>query len=204
MTVRRNATIDAGWFEALYTAAPDPWRFRDSPYERAKYDRTLSALPRERYRSGIEVGCAIGVLTVRLAERCEALLAIDAASTAVAAAAEATRDLAHVRIETRVLPGEAPRGSFDLIVLSEVLYYFDEGDLARMAAWTAEALAPGGDVVLVHWTGETDYPLSGDAASDGFIAALRDAVIVTRGERHQHYRLDVLRRVDAAGDVRAP
>ena len=43
------------------------------------------------------------------------------------------------------------------------------GVLTRMLAGRVGAsLAPGGEVLLVHWTGETDYPLSGDEAATRF------------------------------------
>ena len=37
-----------------------------------------------------------------------------------------------MRVEQRVVPGEWPMGSFDLIVFSEILYYFDDADLNQM------------------------------------------------------------------------
>ena len=62
------------------------------------------------------------------------------------------------------MPAQWPEGSFDLILLSEVVYFLDGDDVEHLAARVRGCLRPGGDVVLVHWTGETDYPLSGDAA----------------------------------------
>jgi len=38
-----------------------------------------------------------------------------------------------VRVEQRQLPGQWPAGDFDLIVLSELLYYFGDRGLARLA-----------------------------------------------------------------------
>ena len=80
---RRTETIPPEWFDALYGADPDPWRFRTSAYERAKYDATLKALGERTYRRGLEVGCAIGVLTRDLAQHCEWLLAVDASGVAL-------------------------------------------------------------------------------------------------------------------------
>ncbi len=72
-----TASLPANYFEALYARERDPWRFETSGYERAKYDATLNALPKTCYRSGLEIGCSIGVLTERLAKRCERLIATD-------------------------------------------------------------------------------------------------------------------------------
>jgi hypothetical protein len=54
-------------------------------------------------------------------------------------------------------------------------------------------------VVLVHWAGPSKFPHTGDAAVEGFRAALGDAVAPLRADRAENYRLDVLRRADAAG-----
>ena len=57
----------------------------------------------------------------------------------------------------------------------------------------ASALRPGGDVLLVHWTGETDYPQSGDDAVTKLRAALGDRVRVLEARRTDAYRLDLWR-----------
>jgi hypothetical protein len=73
---RRQSSIPARYFDDLYAGERDPWEFETSAYEQAKYDATLAALPRPRYRRGLEIGCSIGVLTARLAGRCGSLVAI--------------------------------------------------------------------------------------------------------------------------------
>ena len=45
-----------------------------------------------------------------------------------------------------------------------------------MAERVVGSLARGGDLVLVHWTGETDYPLSGDEASEQLLEKMRPAL----------------------------
>jgi 2-polyprenyl-3-methyl-5-hydroxy-6-metoxy-1,4-benzoquinol methylase len=96
----------------------------------------------------LEVGCAIGVLSALLASRCDSLLAVDGAQTAIAEAS--LQNLLNVRFETAFLPEEFPQGAFDLIVLSEVLYYFDEIDLKRLADRCLDALDGQGEMILCH------------------------------------------------------
>ncbi len=187
-------SLPPAYFDALYARDVDPWRFAASDYERAKYAATLAALPRPRYRQALEVGCSIGVLTAQLAPRCDALLAVDVADRALAEARTRCAALPQVALRRMVVPGDWPGGRFDLILLSEVLYYLDAADLARLADRVAASLAPGGDALLVHWTGETDYPQGGDAATEAFIAALAPVTRPLRQERHPRYRLDLLRR----------
>lgn len=190
--MRRTGSIEPDYFEKLYADHGDPWRFETSAYEAAKYDHTLSRLPRARYARALEVGCANGVLTRRLAARCDDLLAVDVSDTALAAARSRCADLGQVRFEKRRQPGDAPEGPFDLVMLSEVVYYWDRDDVARAGAWLRGALGSGGDVLLVHWTGGTDYPLGGDDA----VAALAHAFgefDALAAERREEYRLDLWR-----------
>ena len=62
-------------FEGMYADRPDPWGFETSAYEQAKYDATIAALGPAATPRALEIGCSIGVLSERLAARCDALLA---------------------------------------------------------------------------------------------------------------------------------
>lgn len=194
MVVRRERSIEPEWFEALFREQGDPWAFETSAYERAKYDHTLTRLPRPRYARALEAGCANGVLTRRLADRCDALLAVDVSETALAAARARSADLPRVSFERRRLPAEWPDGPFDLVLLSEIAYYWDEADLELAAGRIRATLASGGDLLLVHWTGPTDYPASGDGAVETLRAALGDAVSELAADLRDKYRLDLWRR----------
>jgi SAM-dependent methyltransferase len=163
--VTAPVTLGADYFDAMYAAARDPWGFEDRWYERRKYALSLALLPAERYRSAFEPGCSIGVLTRILAGRCDALLSCDLAEAAVRAAAARTADLPGVRVERREIPGQWPAGRFDLIVFSEVLYYFGDRDLEQVLKNAAAALEPEGTLLAVHWRHPVaDYPRSGDDA----------------------------------------
>lgn len=179
-------------FERLYRERPDPWDLAASPYERDKYRATLDALPRARFGHALEIGCSIGVLTRLLAGRCDHLLAADFAEAALDQARRANADLPNVVLERRRMPGDWPAGRFDLILISEVLYFLDAGDVARTARAACDALEPGGAVLLVNWTGPTDTPTTGEAAAEGFIAACAGRVSPTRQSRAPLYRLDLL------------
>jgi cyclopropane fatty-acyl-phospholipid synthase-like methyltransferase len=189
-----GGTLQPGYFDAIYEANSDPWDFAASPYERAKYALTLNAMPKPRYRLALEVGCSIGVLTRELASRCDAILGIDAAATPLAEARRRCADLPNVRFERMFVPDEWPDGAFGLIVLSEVVYYLSAEDVARLATKVTRSLPKGGSVILVHWTGETNYPLSGDEAATLFIERIGSLCVVDRADRYGEFRLDVLSR----------
>ena len=151
------------YFEGLYADSSDPWSFETSEYERNKYGQTLEVLGERRFPRALEAGASIGVFTEMLADRCDDLLAVDVSERAVNAARERLAERAHVRVERRTLPEEMPDGPFDLIVASEVLYYFPREEmLAALRAFEHE-LAQGGTLLAVHWRRETrTYPLQGD------------------------------------------
>ena len=184
-------TVDPATFERMYREDADPWDFETSPYEAAKYDRTIAALGDARFRRGLELGCSIGVLTTRLADRCDELVAIDTSATAVRSARE--RVGPSVQVLQATLPGELPAGPFDLVVASEVLYYFARDELDELLDAIEAALEPGGTLLAVHWLPATrTYPLLGDEVHE--ILAARPALHGTHAERHDRYRLDVLTR----------
>jgi 2-polyprenyl-3-methyl-5-hydroxy-6-metoxy-1,4-benzoquinol methylase len=132
MTERATTSLPAGYFEQLYATSPDPWDFANSDYEAAKYAATLAALPRDRYPDALEIGCSIGVLTQLLAGRCDRLIALDAAEGALATARSRCAALPGVDLRHMAVPDDWPEGSFDLIMLSEVVYYLDRPDLTRL------------------------------------------------------------------------
>jgi 2-polyprenyl-3-methyl-5-hydroxy-6-metoxy-1,4-benzoquinol methylase len=189
---RADRTLQPGHFNAIYASDPDPWKFSSSPYEKNKYAATLAALPKARYASALEIGCSIGVLSRELAARCDAVLAVDAAPAPLAEARRRCADRPNVRFDQIFAPEQWPDAVFDLILISEVVYYMDEQDVGRLASKVARALAPTGDVMLVHWTGVTDYPLSGDHAAELFINLMAPAASIVRGDRYDLFRLDVL------------
>ncbi|WP_342152116.1 class I SAM-dependent methyltransferase [Methylorubrum sp. SB2] len=199
MNGRHAHTLPARYFVDLYASNPDPWRFTSSEYERGKYAATLQALPQARYARALEVGCSIGVFTRELGARCADLVALDIAPSAIEAARARCADRPQIDFVVGAVPEVWPEGHFDLIVLSEVLYFLDRDDLARLVAKVGRSLMPGGDCVLVHWTGETDYPLSGDEAVEGFVSLASSICRPLAQRRTEQYRLDVLRSGHEAG-----
>lgn len=186
---RRVHSLEDTYFDSLYGQDADPWRFATSPYEAEKYATTLNALPERHFPEALEVGCSIGIFSRALAARCGHLLALDVAEAALEQARQ-NCPLPNVTFLRRRVPEWWPAEKFDLIVLSEVLYYLDANDVASVAAHVRASLKQDGIVALVHYLGETDYPLTGDEAAEHFIAiaGLRLGNQTCTNE----YRLDVL------------
>ncbi len=181
------------YFEGMYREAVDPWRFETSAYERRKYAITVSSLPRVSYRSAFEPGCSVGVLSQLLAPRCGRLLAADIIPVALERASRRLRGHGNVRIERRSIPEQWPVDRFDLVVLSEIGYYFDEPELDGIVQLVLGSLDVGGHLVAVHWRGVTDYPLTGDRTHE--VIGGRDGLCHLVGHVETDFRLDVWERL---------
>ena len=190
MTKRESFNPD--YFEQLYANDSDPWRFASSSYERSKYQATLDTVKDERYRAAFEVGCSIGILTRMLARNCESLLAVDVSRIALERARRTCRGLGNVTIVRMRIPDEWPAARFDLILLSEVLYFLGPDDIRTTARKTLSSLCANGRILLVNWLGETDYPCGGDEATEVFMSAIRNDLKIAEQRRNPHYRLELL------------
>ncbi|MCM3697325.1 PIG-L family deacetylase [Microbacterium oleivorans] len=176
-------SLAESFFDDFYRRnGDDPWGFESRWYEQRKRAITLASVPRERYASALELGCSTGVVTELLADRCDAVLAVDIADAPLAIARRRLGDREDVRLERLALPGEWPVGTFDLVVLSEVGYYWSAADLTRVVDLIRNAMDAGGHLVACHWRHPVaEYPQSGDDVH----AALRAAEGLVRLVLHE-------------------
>lgn len=187
------ARLGRDYFDDLYQRNPDPWAFATSAYEHAKYEHSLAVLGDRRFSAALEVGCSIGVFTAMLGPRCERLCAVDVSAVAVEAARERCAEIASVSVARRSLPEQTPHGPFDLVVCSEVLYYFAEPLLGEVLEALSARLAPEGLLLAVHWTRPTrTYPLGGERAHE--LVRGHGRLRSLHGESRPDYRLDLLAR----------
>lgn len=146
-----DATVSLDHFTNLYLAKDDPWDLATKWHDERKYAVTVASLPRARYRRCYEPGASIGLLTRLLAARCDEVLATDSVQSAVDQAATGTADLGNVRTGRADLPTDLPDGTFDLIVIGDLLYYLGAADLDAVVDGLLDRLEPGGDLVVVHF-----------------------------------------------------
>lgn len=162
-------TLGREYFARLYAGSTDPWHFRERWYEKRKRALILAALTKPRYVSAFEPGCSIGELAAELATRCDALLVSDVDPRACRSARHRLALFRHVQVARQSVPTEWPEVSFDLIVISELAYYFDDADLANLIARISASLLPGGTLLACHWRHPVeDYPQTGDAVHATF------------------------------------
>lgn len=198
-----HSLVSPAAFESRYRNDEDPWNYKASPYERGKYQVTIDSLARERFTSAFEPACSIGELSAMLATRCDRLLATDVSETAVRLARERCAGLTNIRIERRDLrqelrknviePGgnelDKPDAEFDLIVFSEVGYYFDVASLASLARCLADRLRPRGEFIAVHWRGHSPaHVLHGDEVHRTLFDSL--PLAHRAGDYHPGFRID--------------
>lgn len=142
---------DRAYFDALYATSDDPWSMSTRWYEQRKRALLAAMLPRERYASAFEPGCGNGLFTEQLAQRCDRLVASDLSERAVLAAQRRLQRHPHVQISAGSLPNDMPSGKFDLIVIGELGYYFDEAAWVNVASRLRGSLTADGTLLACHW-----------------------------------------------------
>ena len=162
----------------------------------------MACLPRRRFSAAFEPGCAIGVLTAELAERCGQLLASDIASAPLETARQRLAGRQHVSFAQLQVPGEWPAGPFDLVVLSEIGYYCDRDDLSELIRRAVDTLTDDGVLLACHWRHPVaDYPLSGDQVHEQLRA--ESGLVVQAEHLEEDFRLEVLVRPTAVSVARS-
>lgn len=153
------------WFDKLW-ADGDPWDLEASPYERAKYEAQIALLdadrgPGRQYGKALEIGCAAGAFTRRLAPRCDTVLGIDIAQPAIATARERSTDTNASYEVANAMEWQNPlrEGQWDLIVCAETLCYlgwlYPFFDVAWFARCLYDGTKPGGRLLLANTCGGT-------------------------------------------------
>jgi peptidoglycan/xylan/chitin deacetylase (PgdA/CDA1 family)/SAM-dependent methyltransferase len=134
------------WWERFF-ALPDPWGY-EGDYETVKREQTLAFLPGKVIPDALEIACAEGHFTLRLAPRVGQLTAVDISTRALARARARCRGHHNVTFRRLDLNTDDIPGPFDLIVCSEVLYFVR--DLTGVISRIAAQLRPGGFLLTAH------------------------------------------------------
>jgi len=156
----------AAYFNELWRGG-DPWDLEASPFERAKYDAQLALLDAgdRRYGRALEIGCAAGAFTRRLAQRCDQVVALDIAEPAIALArSRTTAPNVEYRVGNVMQWDAELDGDWDLVVLAETVCYlgwlYPFFDVAWLAHRLHEGTRPGGRLLLANTCGGVeDYLL---------------------------------------------
>ena len=118
--------------------------------------------------------------------------AIDFAESAIQTARERCAPLS-ATFRVMNLPERLPLLGFDLIVLSEIGYYFTAEQWTALVSSMVQTAAPGTTLLAAHWLGTSaDHAMSGDEVH----AILRSEpnLHLLHEERHPGFRLDLWER----------
>jgi len=187
MSVASALTPEA--FEARYAGGRDPWSFAVDPYELGRYRSILASLTRSAYGTVYEPGCSIGVLTQHLAGIAQQVIATDFAPSAIAQAEVRCAGRANIEFICADVQTFIPARPPELIVFSEIGYYFGADTLAALVRQLAHVMPQGGEFVAAHWLGTSgDHVLHGARVHDTVREALNWPA--ARRECHPEFRLD--------------
>lgn len=125
--LRTPREASAAAFEEMFTESTDPWKYETDALEQKRFALQTALLDKVRedqpFASGLEIGCAEGLFTEVMADRCTSLLVLDLSPTALARTRERRRWSNAVRFKEFDLRDGAIPGQFDLIVIAGVLEY---------------------------------------------------------------------------------
>lgn len=172
--------------QRLYAHTDDPWNFEGSSYEQAKFIATRNALTHHHYEAALELGCGNGALARHLAPLCARYTGIDAIERAVIAARNAVPEARFIR---DCYPCRLPDDGFDLVILSEVLYFLTLGDITQLARDLKDA-APRAEILCITWLGDTEQTLQGVEALNLFKQATKTHLELTPVVDTGIYRID--------------
>ncbi|MDH2405100.1 SAM-dependent methyltransferase [Bradyrhizobium sp. SSUT18] len=160
-------------------ANDDPWRLDDNPFERKRHTQLLRlSLSDGAVSNGLEVGCAAGAFTEKLAPHCKRLTVIDVMPRAIGRAVQRTKRWSHISWAASDILQFSTAELFDLIVVAEVLYYLQDMTQMRIAIdKMVKMLAPGGHLVFGSARDATCKRWGHVAGAETVIAMLTEALI---------------------------
>lgn len=182
----------AARLDRLFSSRPDPWSYKTDPSSQQRRQLTLQALPEARYGRILEVGCAEGWMTELLAERADAVHAVDISAVALGRARQTCARFTHVTFEQIDLVERTPRGDFDAIVCTGVLVLLPAEAQARVRDGLVAALRSGGDFMLENQTEGFPGELPGSTVEAGFRA--HPDLVLVHHQRVVEYDLAVFRK----------
>ncbi|WP_456664662.1 nodulation methyltransferase NodS [Bradyrhizobium sp. LB13.1] len=157
----------------------DPWRLDHNPFERERHTQLLRlSLSNGAVSTGLEIGCAAGAFTEKLAPHCKRLTVIDVMPRAIGRAVQRTKRWSHISWAATDILQFSTEELFDLIVVAEVLYYLE--DMTRMRTAIdkmVKILAPGGHLVFGSARDATCRRWGHVAGAETVITILTEALI---------------------------
>lgn len=135
-----------------FASKEDPWNYRNSHQTeriRAEIEMIAAARGTERFHAALEVGCAEGLFTEKLAPFCDDLLAVDISPVALDRARTRLQPKPQVEFALWDMRTDAVPGMYDLIVVVHALEYVRNPlYVARIRKKLVNSLRPGGHLLI--------------------------------------------------------
>jgi 2-polyprenyl-3-methyl-5-hydroxy-6-metoxy-1,4-benzoquinol methylase len=139
---------DPSSFDSIFSVKQDPWATTTSVSEAERFAvtfATLDASGRNRFGNAVELGCAEGIFTERVALRCDHLDALDFSEVALDRARARLTGHSGVTFRRWDMRHESLAGSYDLVIAMGVLTsLYRPGDVRRVTRSVIDAVKPGG------------------------------------------------------------
>ena len=141
----------------------DPWDLETSRLDQESYSRQLALVGDRRYGRVLEIGCAAGAFTRRLATVADRVLALDVAPSAIERARQDVPPNVEFRAGDVMELDPVREGPWDLVVMSETIYYlgwlYTFFEVGWLADQVFEATQPGGRFLMANSYGSSSQSL---------------------------------------------
>lgn len=138
-------------FRPVYEeTAQDAWNYTRNAFEEDRFGMIVDTLSAIHAAKALEVGCAEGHLTRRLAGSVEDLLACDIMPEAIERARANCDDLDNIRFLAMDVRTHWPEEMFDLVVYSDVLYFFSKREVRRVIRDSAQHVRERGHLLFAN------------------------------------------------------
>ena len=160
-------TIDEkarGFFDDIWRGG-DFWQLETSEFEREKYMCQMRMLHGRHYERVLEIGCGSGYFSRLLAVSADQVVAIDVSPLAIqkARSASAGREAIDFTVANIMEYDPVSKGPWDLVVMSETIYYlgwlYSFWDVAWLAVQLFEATRMDGELLMANTCGGVDDAL---------------------------------------------
>jgi len=135
-------------YDSIFQETQDPWESTTSSSEAERFAVTFSVLDgsgTNRFQSAVELGCAEGIFTERIAPRCDHIDALDFSEVALSRARSRLSGHSGITFRRWDMRHDPLTGSYDLVIAMGVLTsLYRPRDLRRVSASAINAVKPGG------------------------------------------------------------
>lgn len=153
----QGETFEGPWREG------DPWELETSALDQESYARQLALIGDRSYGRVLEMGCAAGAFTRRLASLADRVLAVDVAPSAIERARRDLPSNVEFRVADVMQLDPVGEGPWDLVVMGETIYYLGWLYTFFEVGWLAdqlfEATRPGGRFLMANTYGSSSHAL---------------------------------------------